>query len=128
MTETYARPLVTVNVVKGQYASANGGLSERYQTLTLYPEGTWEAEVDPALRDQAVTLEQGPLRGTVIAVPVTRPSGVTHCGPMASGAFVATSDSRFREAVEDLLGHRFYGAVPLHDRFETWAQYDALSR
>jgi hypothetical protein len=49
-------------------------------------------------------------------------------GPMMGGSYVGTSDSRFREAVEKLLGHGFYGAVPFHDRFETPAQYEALSR
>lgn len=39
-------------------------------------------------------------------------------GPMAGGAFVHTSDSRFSRAVEDVVGHRFYGAVALHDRWE----------
>lgn len=37
---------------------------------------------------------------------------------MMGGAYVSTSDSRFNDAIEKLLGHRFYGAVALHDRFE----------
>lgn len=41
---------------------------------------------------------------------------------MAGGCHVGTSDSRW----SDLTGH--YGALPLHDRTETWAQYDAMSR
>lgn len=127
-TREYAQPLVSVEVLKGKYASSNGGVSDRYDTLDLYPAGTWESQVHPDHRDKAVVLEEGNLSGTVIVVPVSAPSGVTHCGPMASGAYVASSDSRFREAVEKLLGHRFYGALPLHDRYETWGQYDALSR
>lgn len=38
--------------------------------------------------------------------------------PMFGGNFGHCSDSRFNEACERLLGHRFYGAVPIHDRFE----------
>ena len=32
------------------------------------------------------------------------------------GSFGATSDSRFRESVENITGSSFYGAVPIHDR------------
>src|SRR6185312_3790952 len=34
------------------------------------------------------------------------------------GNYGATSDSRFSEACEKLLGHEFYGAVAIHDRYE----------
>jgi hypothetical protein len=37
---------------------------------------------------------------------------------MMGGNYAATSDSRFSEACEALLGHRFYGAVAVHDRNE----------
>ena len=37
---------------------------------------------------------------------------------MFGGNFAHTSDSRFTEAVEELLGQNFYGAVPIHDRVE----------
>lgn len=38
---------------------------------------------------------------------------------MAGGAYVSTSDSRFCQAVEAIVGGRFYGAVTLHDRDES---------
>lgn len=53
--------------------------------------------------------------GCARLVPVAFPQG--KC-PMFGGAFGHTSDSRFSEAIEDLLGHPFYGAVPIHDRCE----------
>jgi hypothetical protein len=37
---------------------------------------------------------------------------------MMGGNYGATSDSRFAELCERLLGHRFYGAVAIHDRVE----------
>lgn len=37
---------------------------------------------------------------------------------MMGGCYVATSDSRWTELLESLLGHGFYGALPLHDRWE----------
>tara|TARA_B100000579_G_scaffold144461_1_gene117246 strand:- start:1653 stop:2027 length:375 start_codon:yes stop_codon:yes gene_type:complete len=38
---------------------------------------------------------------------------------MMGGSYVATSDSRFNETIEQLTGHTFYGAVALHDRTES---------
>jgi len=38
---------------------------------------------------------------------------------MMGGSYVATSDSRFNEKIEELTGHTFYGAVALHDRTES---------
>ena len=37
---------------------------------------------------------------------------------MMGGNYGATSDSRFRAAVEQITGSPFYGAVPIHDRIE----------
>ena len=37
---------------------------------------------------------------------------------MMGGNYAATSDSRFGDMIEKLLGHSFYGAVPIHDRVE----------
>tara|TARA_Y100000004_G_scaffold185354_1_gene235446 strand:+ start:398 stop:727 length:330 start_codon:yes stop_codon:yes gene_type:complete len=45
----------------------------------------------------------------------------THVGDrhsMFGGNYGATSDSRFSDTVERMLGHSFYGAVPIHDRVE----------
>ena len=37
---------------------------------------------------------------------------------MFGGNYGATSDSRFSEKVEEMMGSSFYGAVPIHDRVE----------
>jgi hypothetical protein len=37
---------------------------------------------------------------------------------MAGGNFASSSDSRFKRAIEELTGQRFYGAVAIHDRYE----------
>ena len=41
---------------------------------------------------------------------------------MDGGTFGYTSDSRFAEHIEG------YFALPIHDRRESWAQYEAMSR
>lgn len=48
-------------------------------------------------------------------------------GPFMGGCYVACCDSRFDEAVEEITGMKFNGAVPLHDRYETTQQYAELS-
>lgn len=64
--------------------------------------------------------------GSAKLVPVDQPSGVI--GPMMGGNYGATSDSRFGRKIEEILGHKFYGALPIHDRFESPEQNDLLSR
>jgi hypothetical protein len=46
---------------------------------------------------------------------------------MMGGTFASTSDSRFQRAVEKLVGVSHH-AVAIHDRRETWAEYEAFSR
>ena len=46
-------------------------------------------------------------------------------GPMMGGNLAYTSDSRFSEAAEKLLGQRFYGGIPIHDRYES-AELNAM--
>ena len=134
-TKTYVEPIVRmVSVMRSRFASANGGLSEHTDEVVLYPSGTFAYEVEPKYLGVAVTIERGNSSGTIIAVPVLGPDPAKSVGPMASGAYLATSDSRFRTEVERVLNTwgqdrhaRFYGAVALHDRFETPEQYRALS-
>jgi len=76
----------------------------------------------------AFKLVKGNLRGTLKLVPVGDEREGKGAGPMMGGNYGATSDSRFNEACEKILGHVFYGAVPIHDRYETWAMNEALSR
>ena len=47
-------------------------------------------------------------------------------GPMAGGNYAIAKYGTDAQAWSSLLGH--VGAIPVHDRFETQEQYDALSR
>ena len=92
------------------YDCSNGGISSRHRRVcVMNVEGPSQPDADIP----AVVLLQGAL-GSVKIVPVECEGKQT----MFGGAFVHTSDSRFSRAVEKLLGHRFYGAVALHDRVE----------
>jgi hypothetical protein len=74
-------------------------------------------EIDPVLAASpdtpAVRLVRRWIGGKEIvhAEPVEGP-GERMAGPMMGGAYIASSDGRFGEAVG------IYGAIPLHDRFE----------
>lgn len=88
--------------------STNGGISSQ--------KGMLEIGVD-------IKLVEGAFPGLVIAIPMDDPE---HIGWMFGGNYLASSDSRFRAMAEDIAGHRFYGAIPIHDRQETQEQYDAM--
>jgi hypothetical protein len=80
----------------------------------------------PGTDRPAFELVQGPGgKGHAILRPVNGRGGV---GPMSGGNFGYSSDSRFSEAVRELTGSRHYGAVHIHDRYETPEQYATLSR
>jgi hypothetical protein len=105
------------DVLTGKCTSANGGISEHVERVTMvgpeFPEVFAATDDAPAVR----LVRRG---STVHFEPVEeKPDG--HVGYMASGAHVESSDSRFIEVVG------FYGAVALHDRTESQAHYDALS-
>lgn len=76
---------------------------------------------NPQPGDAVALLEQH-TRGACRIVPAELIGGewVAVDGMAAGGTFAETSDSRFNEAVEALLGHNFYGAVAVHDRLH-WA-------
>ena len=79
---------------------------------------------DPSAALPAVELVEGPGgRGHAILRPVeAKKPGMV--GPMFGGNY-ADGDSRMDEAVRALTGAKFYGAVPIFDRYETTAEYEA---
>lgn len=110
---------------KGMSFAGSGGLSAAVDEVVVV---NCDGPFEPSDAAPAVLIVPNRL-GDPIAVPATlvdgrwvpaRPEGVV--GPMMGGCYIATSDSRFRR----LSG--VYGAVPLHDRFETPAQYRELSQ
>lgn len=98
---------------------ANGGITEQCETLYLVCDKGWFSlpESDPRL----IKLVERNLFGLetyVHAEPMNPGDTSSLCGPMAGGNFVYSSDSRFPSLYP----------VPVHDRYETWEQYELLSR
>jgi hypothetical protein len=81
----------------------------------------------PGTERPAFELVQGPGgQGHAILRPLQGRSGMV--GPMFGGNFGYSSDSRFSEAVREVTGSPGYGAVPIHDRYDTPEDYAALTR
>jgi len=107
----------------GRGCFANGGLSDdpAIREVTIIDDAI-DGPFEPTPEAPACRIVRREMFGkTVIHVePIDQPTG--KLGPMMGGCYVATSDSRFSRATG------IYGAVALHDRFETQAEYDSLSR
>ena len=90
---------------------SNGGVSSRVDELTVI---NVSGPSEPTPEQPAAILVN---RDGHFYVEPEGPRPTGSVGPMMGGCYVATSDSRWSRAVG------FYGAVSLHDRFETIAQY-----
>ena len=97
----------------------NGGISSKVEKLTLLNvAGPFEPSVNaPAAMLKASTI--GSRKHPYIEpVTVTKSGDLLEIkGGMFGGNYAGTSDSRFGEAVEKLIGHK-YGPVGIHDRVE----------
>lgn len=97
---------------------SNGGPSGYLKELTVI---NCSGPFDPNDERPAVMLEShvpGCVRLVLVGEDGKALKLAGESGPMFGGNYGATSDSRFNEKIAQLLGHRFYGAVPIHDRYE----------
>jgi hypothetical protein len=116
-----------VDVLKHRGESAaNGGISDEHDAVLLVcPDGPLEVDTDDPRMVPVVQIVEN-AHGTIRAVPFPQHAGGL-VGPMMGGSYIASPDSRFG-AVCRRRQPNFYGAVALHDRYETKAEYEALSR
>lgn len=117
---------ITINILRdanlGGCDCTNGGVTSKAKRLTIV---NVEGPDNPSENAPAALLEEN-TRGTVRIVPVEHPIGCT--GPMFGGNYATVTDSRFVQAVEAITGAAFYGAIAVHDRFETWDEHERFSR
>ncbi len=117
---------ISLEIYKPSFGDcSNGGLSSKYSNCYIECERGWIDE-DKILDDAIVKLEKGAF-GTIHLVP-TKPIEKNCVGYMMGGCYVASSDSRFHELIKKTFGIDFYGAIALHDRTETYEDYELLSR
>lgn len=125
-----------IEVYRGRFDATNGGISGKHHALCLVnAEGPFEPTDDAP----AAFLVHGFVPDSVIVVPAERNFDGTGWVPVArqtsrgpaqmfGGNYAASSDSRLDDAIRRLVGKPIYGAIPIHDRSETWNDYNALSR
>lgn len=98
----------------------NRGISAFEDTLILVNvPGPFDPEDHPNY--PPAILMKGDLPGTLKIVPAVFSRSLwqpNNAHGMMGGNYGATSDSRFSDYCEKTLGHRFYGAVAIHDRIE----------
>jgi hypothetical protein len=108
-----------VSIYRDGYDSTMNVFHGKSQITLVNVEGPFE----PSDKAPAAKLVAG-YGKTAIIVPATDElfDGVQ----MMGGTFASTSDSRFQRAVEKLVGVSHH-AVAIHDRRETWTQYQQYS-
>ena len=122
-----------VDVFRASHSDCtNGGISSKFnQLLVLCKDGFKEVDLDnPPQNLVQVVRREFAGRYTYHLEPVAEPTGA---GWMMGGNYAATSDSRFSRMIGNMYGAvSIYDvedlAVAIHDRQETWEQYDMLSR
>lgn len=97
----------------------NNGISSTAHNLCLV---NVDGPFSPREDSPAAMLIKGNLAGTARIVPAKKLDNGSYIVSdgwwMMGGNYAAVSDTRFSEAIERILGHRFYGAVAIHDRRE----------
>ena len=101
-----------VDVYKNGSDCTNGGASANCKTICVV---NMPGPFKPDHNKPAFLLDTNH-GGTVVLKPLYVPKNMR--GPFMGGNYGGTSDSRFGATVEGYLGHSFYGAVPIHDRWE----------
>ena len=97
----------------------NGGISSKYSSLLVISDYGWRCVDENNMPENVCKLVKRHLFGRDVyhIEPYNAPTGA---GWMAGGNFAHTSDSRFERAVGGM-----YGAVAIHDRQETWDEYNS---
>ena len=90
----------------------NGGPSSKANNFTLT---NVEGPFEPQPQAPAAVLLKGSASNSAIIVPEALDERRT----MFGGNYAASSDSRLADAIETTTGHRFDGAIAIHDRIES---------
>lgn len=113
-----------ISVYRSDFISdcSNGGITSRFKRLlVICQDGFIDVDENNPPENLCKVVRRHLFGRDVFHVePVAAPKGA---GWMMGGNYAATSDSRF-----SALCGKQYGALAIHDRQETWEEYDILSR
>lgn len=112
--------MLTAGIYKHGRKCANGGISDRHDLVTVV---NAEGPDDRPMPNAPPVILVSRRDGDCVAYPASKgENGWEVDGGqyryMFGGTYIATSDSRFSDAVQGKTGGYFYGAIPLHDRKE----------
>ena len=123
-----------LNVYRSNYSDpdydpTNGGISSRYDRILVSCDEGF-IEVDPATCENLFRIDTMNLGHLILhLVPYnTKRDGMV--GPMFGGNYATASDSRWGRWLASHYGNefRFNNCLAIHDRYETYEQYEILSR
>lgn len=111
------------------YDCTNGGVSSRLDSIVVFSADATNAQIavwclkNRVRPSDVCRLNKRMLWGEkhYFIEPVKKPRHVL--GPMFGGNYAGTSDGTWAEMLGELTGR----PLPIHDRFETQEEYDALS-
>jgi hypothetical protein len=117
-----------VEIYRGSYNSSANVFKSVSELVITNIEGPFE----PSAQRPAAIMEKGNL-GTIIISPdmaFAQDNGITKFDLnkgliMYGGTYASTSDSRFHDKVR-ALGGTGHVAIPIHDFFETWENYNRM--
>jgi hypothetical protein len=109
-----------ISIYRDGYDSSLNVFQGKTKLILVNVSGPFEPTADAP----AAMLITGHANKSAIIVPADEYTGGAQ---MFGGTFGSTSDSRFSEAVKALTGTSHF-AVAIHDRRETWEQYEQFSK
>lgn len=110
-----------------------GGCTSMYEFLLVFPEGTTNADIEAYVVSKEKTNSGGKYdvtrekcvrichHGIYVYVEVVFKRPDNEGTYMASGNYICSSNATFI----NMVGHNY--PIAVHDRFETWALYEAMS-
>lgn len=106
----------------GRVDCTNNGVSSRYdELLVVCTDGFVDVDLNNKPENLVVVRKRRMFGQNVYHLePFFEPKGA---GWMMGGNYAASSDSRFSKLIGEM-----YGAVAIHDRQESWEEYEMYSR
>lgn len=113
---------LSVRVYRDGTDCTNNGVSSRYRDLlVLCPDGYINVDMDNPPENLVQVVKRHLFGQDIYHIePWVSPKGA---GWMMGGNYAASCDSRFSKLVGGM-----YGAVAIHDRQESWEEYEMYSR
>lgn len=121
-----------LNIYTPSYGScSNNGITANFDHILIpCKDGPYEVNENHPPKNLMKLIKDTRFGATTLHLEPWEQKEENCAGPMFGGCFASTSDSRWIHLLEDTIGHenaRLARAIPVHDRYETWKEYNSLS-